>query len=73
MFHEIRGDVLVAKGDAAGARKEYEAALAAGAAEGEPKLDRAYVELKRDALPGAATAAVSAAPAPAAAPEGGKP
>jgi len=73
VFHEIRGDVLVAKGDAAGARKEYESALAAGGAEGEPKLDRAYVELKRDALPGAATAAVAAAPAPAAAPEGGKP
>jgi predicted negative regulator of RcsB-dependent stress response len=49
-FHEVRGDALAAKGDAAGARKEYEAALA-GVADGENVgLDRAYVELKRDAL-----------------------
>jgi predicted negative regulator of RcsB-dependent stress response len=74
VFHEIRGDVLVAKGDAAGARKEYEAALAAEGGADEPKLDRAYVELKRDALPGAATPpAVAAAPAEAAAPTGAKP
>lgn len=73
LFHEIRGDVLVAKGDAAGARKEYEAALAAGGAAGEPKLDRAYVELKRDALPGASTPAATAAPAAAAPPAGAKP
>ena len=68
VFHEVRGDVLVAKGDAAGARKEYEAALAAEGGTDDPKLDRAYVELKRDALPVASTAAVAAAPAPAPAP-----
>ena len=73
VFHDIRGDVLAAKGDAAGARKEYEAALAAEAGAEDPRLDRGYVELKRDALSVASASAVAAAPAPAAAPEGGKP
>jgi predicted negative regulator of RcsB-dependent stress response len=60
-FHEVRGDALAAKGDATGARKEYEAALAA-VADGDREtvgLDRAYVELKRDALPAAPAATQS--------------
>jgi predicted negative regulator of RcsB-dependent stress response len=67
MVHEIRGDALAAKGDIAAARGEYDAALeAAGDALG---FDRAYLELKRDALgsagPGApaSSAPVTAAPA----------
>lgn len=48
LYHEIRGDALAAKGDRAGAAREYGLALAdASAASG---LDRAYVELKRGAL-----------------------
>jgi predicted negative regulator of RcsB-dependent stress response len=67
LFHEIRGDLYAAKGDAASARKEYDAALAGGGAPGEaPALDTQYVELKRDALASAATVATNAAPAPAA-------
>lgn len=50
-FHEIRGDVLTAKGDTAGARQAYDAALAATTAEQSQAFDRAFVELKRDALP----------------------
>ena len=50
LFQDIRGDALAAKGDAAGARQAYEAALAAGTDSG---LDREFVELKRDALPAA--------------------
>lgn len=65
LFHEIRGDVLAAKGDPALARQEYDTALAAQLPEGAPTIDRAYVELKRDALPGSTAAAVAAAPAPA--------
>jgi predicted negative regulator of RcsB-dependent stress response len=60
LVHDIRGDALAAKGDAAGARKEYEAALAA-AEQPESGVDRAYVELKRDAL--ATSAPPPAAPA----------
>ena len=68
LFHEIRGDLYAAKGDAPAARKEYDAALAASATPGEgPALDTQYVELKRDALAGAATVA-AAEPQPAAAP-----
>jgi predicted negative regulator of RcsB-dependent stress response len=58
LFHDIRGDALAAKGDAAGARREYESALASGSTE--PGVDRAYVELKRDALASAAPAAGTA-------------
>jgi predicted negative regulator of RcsB-dependent stress response len=51
VYHDVRGDVFVAKGDAAAARKEYDAALAAApAAEEGAGLDRSYVELKRDAV-----------------------
>lgn len=81
VFHEIRGDVLAAKGDAAGARQAYDAALAATTSVQAQAFDREFVELKRDALP--AVVAVAAAPAvapasatvpPAAAPaEGAKP
>ena len=59
LVHEIRGDALAAKGDAAAARTEYEAALAAGGPES--GVDSAFVELKRDAL-------AHSAPPPAAAP-----
>jgi predicted negative regulator of RcsB-dependent stress response len=51
-FHDIRGDALMAKGDAAAARREYEAALAADPEQ--KSLDRVYVALKRDSLPRAA-------------------
>ncbi len=58
LYHDIRGDAFAAKGDATAARREYDSALSA--AKGDVQIDRAYVELKRDALP------VAAAPAPAA-------
>lgn len=48
--HEIRGDALVAKGDAQGARAEYAAALAATGAQ----LDRTLVELKLQDIGGGA-------------------
>jgi predicted negative regulator of RcsB-dependent stress response len=75
LFHEIRGDVLAAKGDVAGAREEYAAALAADAGAEDPRLDRAYVELKRDALSSAPAPAPAAAatPTPTTAPESGLP
>jgi len=68
LVHDIRGDALAAKGDAAGARKEYESALAA--AKDEAGADQAFIELKRDALPQSAAAPAPGAPAdaPAAAP-----
>lgn len=58
LYHELRGDAYAAKGDAAAARREYDAALSPQYAES--GVDRAYVELKRDALP------AGASPAPAA-------
>lgn len=63
MVHEIRGDALAAKGEIAAAGGEYEAAIeAAGETLG---FDRAYVELKRDALGSAATTvSASSTPAP---------
>ncbi len=68
LFHEIRGDVLAAKGDAAGARREYDLALAPGASAEGPALDTQYIELKRDALaslpPPSTPAAAEATPAP---------
>ena len=48
-YHDIRGDAFTAKSDAAAARREYEAALAADPEE--KTLDRDYVALKRDSLP----------------------
>ncbi len=62
LYREVRGDAYAAKGDSKAAASEYEAALAAGEDAG---IDRAYVELKRDALP---VAAVTAPPAAAEAP-----
>jgi len=50
--HEIRGDAMVAKGDAQGARAEYAAALAATNAQ----VDRALVELKLQDVGGVAPA-----------------
>jgi len=48
LFHEIRGDAYAAKGEPANARREDDDALqAVGEAIG---LDRAFVELKRDAM-----------------------
>lgn len=55
LYHELRGDILVARNDAAGARAAYDAALAATAANPPQGFDRAYVELKRDALAAAGT------------------
>jgi predicted negative regulator of RcsB-dependent stress response len=49
LYHDIRGDALAAKGDAAGARQEYDSALAGSATE--PGIDKDFVELKRDQLP----------------------
>ncbi|MGB7739846.1 MAG: tetratricopeptide repeat protein [Steroidobacteraceae bacterium] len=65
VFHEIRGDVLAAKGDIAGARQAYDSALAATTSVQAQAFDREYVELKRDALP-ATVAAAAPAVAPAA-------
>jgi predicted negative regulator of RcsB-dependent stress response len=48
LFHDIRGDALAAKGDAAGARREYELALAADPAPS--SVDREFVAAKRDSL-----------------------
>ena len=76
VFHEIRGDVLAAKGDVAGARQAYDAALAATTSAQAQAFDREYVELKRDALSTATTApaiAPAAAPAAAAPVAGAKP
>ena len=55
LFHEIRGDAFAAKGDATAARREYDSALSA--AKDDVQIDRAYVELKRDALPAVASPA----------------
>jgi predicted negative regulator of RcsB-dependent stress response len=49
-FHEVRGDVYAAMDDAAAARAEYEAAMAASPAQ--PVIDRVYVQAKLDALGG---------------------
>jgi len=64
LVHEIRGDALAAKGDAAAARTAYDAALAASGPES--GLDIAFIELKRDAL---AQSVAPPAEAAAAAPE----
>jgi predicted negative regulator of RcsB-dependent stress response len=65
LVHDVRGDAYAAKGDAASALKEYEAALA-GTGEASA-IDRAFVELKRDAQAQASPAAtVEPAGAPAA-------
>jgi hypothetical protein len=60
---EIRGDALLAKGDAQGARAEYAAALA-GDTKGE--IDRATVELKLRDVGGDVPAAPKPKTAPAA-------
>jgi predicted negative regulator of RcsB-dependent stress response len=65
IFHEIRGDVLAAKGDVDGARQAYDAALAATSAPDAQAFDRAFVELKRDALPAAGATSAPAVAAPA--------
>lgn len=57
LVREVRGDAFAAKGDAAAALKEYEAALAAAGEDN--ALDREFVELKRDAQAQALTAAPS--------------
>jgi len=67
LVHELRGDALAGKGDPAGARAEYDAALAAAGPES--GLDTQFIELKRDALAGMAVVSAEP-PAPAtAAPE----
>jgi predicted negative regulator of RcsB-dependent stress response len=70
LYHEIRGDALAAKGDTAGARQEYDAALAGS--QTEPGIDKAYVELKREALAAASMPAAAPSAAPAAAPGAAK-
>jgi predicted negative regulator of RcsB-dependent stress response len=59
LYREIRGDAYAAKGDAKAARSEYDAALADG--NEDAGIDRAFIELKRDALP-STDAAVAARP-----------
>ncbi len=59
LYHDVRGDAFAAKGDAAAARREYDAALAA--AKGDTDFDRGYVELKREALPAAPAPSAGAA------------
>lgn len=56
---EIRGDALIAKGDAEGARAEYAAALSGDDA----SIDRTLVELKLQEVGGSARPAKDAAPA----------
>jgi predicted negative regulator of RcsB-dependent stress response len=76
LFHDVRGDAMAAKGDAAAAAREYDAALAAAspatALGSTAVIDSAYIELKRAALavPAAAStpAAATTAPVPAAVP-----
>jgi predicted negative regulator of RcsB-dependent stress response len=65
LFHDIRGDAFAAKGDTEAAKREFEAALAAG--DETLGLDRAFIELKRDATPLAAAVA-PAVPVPSTAP-----
>jgi predicted negative regulator of RcsB-dependent stress response len=57
---EVRGDALVAKGDAQAARAEYAAALSA---EAKGDIDRATVELKLRDVGGEVPAAAAKAPA----------
>jgi predicted negative regulator of RcsB-dependent stress response len=57
--HDVRGDAYAGKGDAAAARREYDAALDAQNAEA--GVDRDFIELKRDALPPAASSGTGAA------------
>ena len=61
-FHEVRGDVLFAKGDKPGALKEYLAALASTDAR---SVDTQSLQLKINDLKAETTAAAAAAPAPA--------
>jgi predicted negative regulator of RcsB-dependent stress response len=61
--HEIRGDALVAKGDAQGARAEFAAALAP---DSKGQVDRPTVELKLRDVGGEVPAAPKPAPAAAA-------
>lgn len=72
LLHDVRGDLFVAKGDAAAAAREYDAVLASESATAESGIDRAYVQLKREALavPAAGPAAPPVAgPEPTAAPQ----
>ena len=58
LFHEIRGDMFAAKGDAAGgAHANTTRCSPASRADARPASIAPYVELKRDALAGAATVA----------------
>jgi predicted negative regulator of RcsB-dependent stress response len=72
LYHDVRGDALAAKGDTEAARREYTEALAVS--EEQSGLDSAFVTLKRDALPAAASTEPAssgktvAPPEPAAAP-----
>ena len=59
LFHDIRGDVFLVKGDRAGARREYESALASAGKSEDALVDAQYLQLKLDALPAAAPAAVA--------------
>lgn len=61
LAHEIRGDAFAAKGDAAQARTEYDAAIKASTPES--GIDSTFVELKRDALAPSAPAPAADAPA----------
>jgi len=60
LLHDVRGDLFAAKGDAAAAAREYDAVLAAASADADSGIDRAYVQLKREALAVPATETVAA-------------
>jgi predicted negative regulator of RcsB-dependent stress response len=64
IMHDVRGDAYAAKGDAAAARKEFDAAIAASGPDS--GIDTAFVTLKRDALAPGTTAPAAAAAQPAA-------
>ena len=61
LMHEIRGDAFAAKGDAAQARTEYDAAIKASTPQS--GIDSTFVELKRDSLVPPVPEPAAAAPA----------
>lgn len=63
LYHELRGDAYAGKGDTSASRSEYDAALVALNADA--GLDREYLEIKRGALPPAATTGSGTAAGPA--------
>ena len=70
-INEVKGDIEAARGNVEEARKAY---LAAMVADGAELLDRSFLQMKLNDLPGGALPPAAAAPdAPATAPAGAKP